>query len=93
MEMSILNNVKIFLPIVLFSVILPFIDIVTDLRLIIRLYSGIQICIDNRDDINVSYDEWRNCTTSDDLSTYCQLHRNICKFETQTIFATLLLGA
>ena len=37
MEMSIVNNVKTFLPIILFSIVLPFIDIVTDLRLIIRL--------------------------------------------------------
>ena len=43
--MTIVYNIKTFLPIILFSIILPLIDIVTDLRLIIRLYSGIYICI------------------------------------------------
>ena len=36
---------KTFIPIILFSIILPLIDIVTDLRLIIRLYSGVYSCI------------------------------------------------
>ena len=41
---------KMFFPIVLFSIILPLIDIVTDLRLIIRLYSSvIYNCIPRRD--------------------------------------------
>ena len=38
--MSIKEMTKMFLPIILFSIILPLIDIVTDLRLIIRLYSS-----------------------------------------------------
>ena len=35
---------KSFLPIILFSIVLPLIDIVTDLRIIIRLYSGVVYC-------------------------------------------------
>lgn len=71
---------KMFLPIVFFNIILPLIDIVTDLRLIIRLYSSvIYNCIPRRDLIlnyytgyyyyedgnrNVSYIEWKNCSNS-----------------------------
>ena len=36
---------KTFSPIILFSIILPLIDIVTDLRIIIRLFSGVFYCI------------------------------------------------
>ena len=93
MEMSFLNNVKTFLPIIMFNIVLPLIDIVTDLRLIIRLFSGFPICISYEDGIKVSESEWNNCNSTDDLSTYCHLHSNVCKFETHTIFATLLLGA
>ena len=34
-----------FLPIILFSIVLPLIDIVTDLRIIILLFSGIHECV------------------------------------------------
>ena len=40
MTMTTKEMSKTFLPIILFSIILPLIDIVTDLRLIIRLYSS-----------------------------------------------------
>ena len=81
MEMSIVNNAKTFLPIILFSVILPFIDIVTDLRLIIRLSTY-------EDEYNVTRSERSNLNSSDDPSTYCQRHSI-----PNTIFANLLLGA
>ena len=85
------------LPIILFSIILPFIDIVTDLRMIIRLYSGIPGCISHEDRrFNVTIDEWRDCSHSyiDDLSTFCQQdeNRHLCKLEEHPKFATLLLG-
>ena len=83
---------KSFSAIILFSIVLPLIDIVTDLRMIIRLYSGISNCIFYKDDINVSYSDWANCDTSDDLSTFCQLHPNVCKLENHKKFATMLLG-
>ena len=38
--------VKMTAPIFLFGVILPFVDMVTDLRMIIRLYQGVQGCGD-----------------------------------------------
>ena len=38
------DMLKTFFPIILFSIVLPLIDIVTDLRLIIRLYSSIYEC-------------------------------------------------
>ena len=85
---------KTFCPIILFSIVLPFIDIVTDLRLIIRLFSGITGCIGWRDTIkfNVSDSEWDDCFRSEDLSTFCQQHPNVCKLEKHNKFATLLVG-
>ena len=105
---------KSFLPIILFSIILPLIDIVTDLRLIIRLYSGVYSCIQYPTDLiwrykyeglkkygiyyyedgsrNISYEEWRDCEKSDDLSNFCQQNPNPCIREKHIKFATLLLG-
>ena len=87
---------KTFLPIILFSIVLPLIDIVTDLRIIIRLYSGITGCIPHEDisRLNVDYYDWDSCRTTDDLSTFCQQdeNRNVCTLEDHTKFATLLLG-
>ena len=85
---------KTFSPIILFSIVLPFIDIVTDLRLIIRLFSGVTGCISLRDTLklNLSSSEWSHCFHSDDLSTFCQQHPNVCKFGKHNKFATLLLG-
>ena len=87
---------KSFLPIILFSIILPLIDIVTDLRIIIRLYSGITGCISYEDyrRSNVSYYEWTSCRDTDDLSTFCQQDKNrhLCKLEEHPKFATLLLS-
>ena len=83
---------KSFSPIILFSIVLPLIDIFTDLRLIIRLYYGTPICIHFRDDLNGTLSEWDNCASSDDLSTFCQLYPNFCKTEKHYKFATLLLG-
>ena len=89
---------KSFLPIILFSIVLPFIDIGTDLRMIIRLYSGISGCIpyeyEERIRLNVSYDELISCETTGDLSTFCQQdeNRRLCQIEDHSKFATLLLG-
>ena len=72
-----------FLPIILFSIVLPLIDIVTDLRMIIRLFSGITGCVSYEDmvKLNVSSSDRQECHSSDDLSTFCQLHPNVCKLE------------
>ena len=89
---------KTFLPIILFSIVLPLIDIVTDLRIIIRLYFGISGCIpyenEERIRLNVSYDELISCETTGDLSTFCQQdeNRRLCQIEDHSKFATLLLG-
>ena len=79
---------KSFLPIILFSIVLPFIDIITDLRMIIRLYSGITGCIP----LNVSHAEFVDCRNTADLSTFCQQNPNACKLEDHPEFATILLG-
>ena len=87
---------KSFLPIILFSIVLPLIDIVTDLRMIIRLFSGITSCVPENDYIfwntfkNVTGSEYFDCYI--DLSRFCQLHSNWCKLEKHEKFATMLLG-
>ena len=84
---------KSFLPIILFSIVLPLIDIFTDLRMIIRLFSGSwQNCIYYGDDINVSWDESEGCISSDDLSIFCLQYPNVCRTEKHNKFAILLLG-
>ena len=83
---------KTFFPIILFSIVLPLIDIVTDLRMIIRLFSDIQTCIYYEDDKNVSAREWNTCTDSEDLSEFCLLYPNLCKYEKHNNSAILLLG-
>ena len=81
-----------FLPIILFSIVLPLVDILTDLRLIVRLYSGHLYCIPCQ--WKWCYPELESCRKSEDLSTFCQQeeNRNVCKLEELPKFATLLLG-
>ena len=83
---------KRFSHIILFSIILPLIDIITDLRMIIRLFSGINGCIYYDDDINVSVREWESCISSDDLSMFCLQYPNVCRTEEHKKFAISLLG-
>ena len=44
-KMTTADMSKTFVPIIIFSIVLPIIDIVTDLRIIIRLFSGIASCV------------------------------------------------
>ena len=85
---------KSFSPIILFSIVLPLIDIVTDLRMIIRLFSGISSCVSYEDigKLNISSSNVWDCQDADDLSTFCQLHPNVCKLDKHPKFATMLLG-
>ena len=71
-------------PVFLFGVILPFTDIVTDLRLILRLYIGVTGCGGDGD---TGWQCW-----SSHVSTYCQEHPEECKTVKHPIFETLLLG-
>ena len=89
--MDIKAMIKLFGPIVLFSIILPFVDILTDLRLISRLYfgNGTYRCLSNSD--RVMRDE-RECLESDDRPTYCRLNPTVCEFTTPIVFATMLIG-
>ena len=82
--------IKMFGPIVLFSIFLPFVDILTDLRLIIQLYFG-YTCIEFQTWSNISWSDLRNCQNSDDLSTFCHLHSNLCETKFRN-FAILLFG-
>lgn len=82
--------IKMFGPIVIFSIILPLVDIVTDLLLISRLY--ISVCYTHPDpDKNISWSEWEDCHASDDLSTFCHLNPHVCDPKYKN-FAILLLG-
>ena len=70
-------------PIFLFGVILPFVDMITDLRMIIRLYVGVQGCSEN-----ASY----YCIRALDFEKYCQDNPGKCSTEKHPIFASMLLG-
>ena len=87
---------KTFSPIILFSIVLPFIDIVTDLRLIIRLFSGVTSCVPLMDkDIdksNITDSDISLCSSSEDLSKFGQLPPYVCKHEKLHKFAISLLG-
>ena len=78
--------VKMTAPIFLFGVILPFVDVVTDLRMIIRLYVGVPGCAGNatRHCLNLGADE--------DFDKYCQDNPGECSKEQHPIFASILLG-
>ena len=86
---------KTILPILLFNIVLPFIDIVTDLRIILRLFSGITVCRRVRND---GYKSVANrvrllieCKRSD-LSKFCPEHPDMCKLEKHEKLAFLLFG-
>ena len=90
------DMLKTFFPIILFSIVLPFIDIITDLRLIIRLFSGVSGCISwyDAEQLNVSFGDVTACRKSDDLSTFCQQYPNpdVCTLGKHNKFATFVLG-
>ena len=84
-----------FSPIILFSIVLPLIDIVTDLRMIFILFStGFVYCIDNYEDISISDRDYVKCmeTNLNHKEAFCQNQPNLCKFITPNNFATLFLG-
>ena len=74
--------VKMTAPVFLFGVILPFADIVTDLRMIIRLYLGVTVCGPEA--------RWR-CSVSQ-VNTFCKENPGECVTEKHTVFATMFLG-
>ena len=80
--------VKMTAPVFLFGVILPFVDIVTDLRMIIRLYMGVPGC--SRSNSNNSV--YHACVGAPDLEKYCQDNLGACPTERHQIFAFMLLG-
>ena len=75
--------VKMTAPVFIFGVILPIVDMVTDLRMIIRLYTGVQGCSVNASD---------TCLESADIDKYCQENSGECSTKQHTIFASMLLG-
>ena len=82
--------VKMTAPVFLFGVILPFVDMVTDLRMIIRLYVGVPAC-----DFNNYYSNrtvYFACDSATDLEKYCQDNLGACATEKHPIFASMLLG-
>ena len=90
--MTIKTMIKIFGPIVLFSIVLPLVDILTDLRLISRFYF-FHSCI-SWDDIkrlklNISHSEVGECW--DYMSKFCQLESTVCVTKYKK-YAILLFG-
>ena len=92
---------KTFSPIILFSIVLPLIDIVTDLRIIIRLFSGIVYCTlpddvefndDDDDDDDDSYIHLDYEPFGIDLEYVKVSSEPVCEVEIHRQFATLLLG-
>ena len=65
-------------PIILFGILLPFVDNVTDLRMIIRLYSGIPDCkyIDPEEYLAKNGTHWQDLYTclKSDLDNFCKLN-------------------
>ena len=74
-------------PVFIFGVILPFVDIGTDFRLIYRLYNGTLGC-------NSSNIGWQklNETCFADVEKYCNENPEECIYETHEIIASLMLG-
>ena len=91
--MTIKTMIKMFGPIVLFSIVLPLVDILTDLRLISRFYF-LNSCISyswyDSKRLNISHSELEKCWVSDDLSTFCQHNPTMCKPYKK--YAILLFG-
>ena len=89
--LTIMAMIKMFGPIVIFSIILPLVDIVTDLRLISRLY--ISVCY--APPYPSTDNSWRklldDCRASDDLSTFCHQNPTVCDPKYKN-FAILLFG-
>ena len=90
--MTIKTMIKMFGPIVLFSIVLPLVDILTDLRLISRFYF-LHSCISRYDikRLNISHSELDECRYSDDWSTFCQLKPIMCETKYKK-YAILLFG-
>ena len=71
-NLTTMEKLKMFGPVILFSIILPSIDIITDLRLIIRLaFIGYENCIPPSVSNNITPDEYEACFRSDELSEFC----------------------
>ena len=90
--MTIKTMIKMFGPIVLFSIVLPLVDILTDLQQISRFYF-LHSCFNWHDiqRLDISYrKKWEECLDSDDLSTFCQQNPTMC--ETYKKYAILLFG-
>ena len=96
--MTTIEMSRTFSPIILFSIVLPLIDIVTDLRIIIRLFSGIVYCIlpddvefnDDDDDSRYIYLDYLDFGF--DLEYVKVSSEPVCEVEIHRKFATLLLG-
>ena len=83
---------KSFSPIILFSIVLPLIDIFTDLRMIFILFSrALPYCIDDKI-INIYGININDCSRTNDIVTYCQNKPNLCRSKIHKIYATMLLG-
>ena len=91
--MTTMEMAKSFSPIILFSIVLPLIDIFTDLRMILILFSrSFLYCISNDVDISISNSDYQNCRETYYKEAFCKNQPNLCNIERHNKFATLLLG-
>ena len=95
--MTTIEMSRTFSPIILFSIVLPLIDIVTDLRIIIRLFSGIVYCIlpddvEFNDDNDVRFIHLDYLDYGFNLEYVKVSSEPVCEVEIHRKFATLLLG-
>ena len=76
-------------PVFIFGVILPFVDIGTDFRLIYRLFNGVLGCKYHRENGWVTT---RECRYSKDIHKYCHENPEKCVQERHELLASVLLG-
>merc|ERR1712243_230705 len=72
------ERIKKITPILIFNILLPTIDIITDLLIIIRLFEGSYKC--NQDDSTASLFEYEQCKAYGPHN-YCSSLSNICKIK------------
>ena len=78
MDQKVKERIKKITPILIFNILLPTIDIITDLLIIIRLFEGSYKC--NQDDSTASLFEYEQCKAYGPHN-YCSSLSNICKIK------------
>ena len=78
MEKTVKEKLKKTTPILIFNILLPTIDVITDLLIIIRLFEGSYKC--NQDETTTNLYEYEQCKAYGP-NNYCSSLSNICKIK------------